>query len=102
MIIEQNSQRQIVYYWFEQRGLRIENEWWSKWYLLTDAITKNRTDGALIRLTTPIYRNENEVRRRSPPPNVCSGGRAEFERIFAGTGIGSASGAAAETRTQDQ
>jgi EpsI family protein len=33
-IVEKDSQRQIVYYWFEQRGRKIENEWWSKWYLL--------------------------------------------------------------------
>jgi exosortase D (VPLPA-CTERM-specific) len=61
VIVEKDSQRQIVYYWFEQRGRKIENEWVSKWYLLTDAITKNRTDGALVRLVTPIYRNETEA-----------------------------------------
>jgi EpsI family protein len=61
VIVEKDSQRQIVYYWFEQRGLKIENEWWSKWYLLKDAILRNRTDGALVRLTTPIYRNETEA-----------------------------------------
>lgn len=60
VIIEKESQKQIVYYWFEQRGRKIENEWLSKWYLLTDAISKNRTDGALVRLTTAIYRGETE------------------------------------------
>jgi hypothetical protein len=32
----------------------------SKWYLLEDAILRNRTDGALVRLTTPVGSNESE------------------------------------------
>ena len=52
--------KQIVYYWFVQRGRKVANEYWSKWYLFADAISKNRTDGALVRLTTPIYPNESE------------------------------------------
>jgi exosortase D (VPLPA-CTERM-specific) len=60
VVIEKDSRKQLVYYWFEQRGRRIENEWWSKWYLLKDAILMNRTDGALVRLTTPIYSGEEE------------------------------------------
>jgi hypothetical protein len=43
-----------------QRGRKIANEYWSKWYLLIDAIAKNRTDGALVRLVTPIYPGESE------------------------------------------
>ena len=29
-----------------------------KWYILWDALTKNRTDGALVRLTTMITPDE--------------------------------------------
>jgi len=60
VVIQKESRKLIVYYWFEQRGRKIENEWWAKWYLLSDSIFKNRTDGALIRLTTPIYPGEAE------------------------------------------
>ena len=31
-----------------------------KWYLVVDAIGKNRTDGALVRLTTLLHKGENE------------------------------------------
>ena len=61
VVIEKSNQKQIVYYWFEQRGRKIDNEWWSKWYLLRDAVIKNRTDGALVRLTTPVYPGEAEA-----------------------------------------
>ena len=60
VVIERANQKQIVYYWFEQRGRRVANEYASKWQLLVDTVYLNRTDGALIRLTTPIYQGETE------------------------------------------
>jgi exosortase D (VPLPA-CTERM-specific) len=59
-IIERNGSKQLVYYWYEERGRRIASEYWSKWYLLLDAITKNRSDGALVRLITAISPGELE------------------------------------------
>ena len=35
------------------------NEYLVKWYLLMDALTKNRTDGSLVRLVTPIDSHES-------------------------------------------
>ena len=61
VVIARGSQKQLVYYWFEERGMRIANEYLSKVYLLRDAMLKNRTDGALVRLTTSIYPGENEA-----------------------------------------
>jgi exosortase D (VPLPA-CTERM-specific) len=60
VVIAQNGVKQVVYYWFDERGRKIANEWWSKWYLLTDAIFKNRTDGALVRLVTQVLPGETE------------------------------------------
>jgi exosortase D (VPLPA-CTERM-specific) len=59
-IINRGSDRQLVYYWYEERGITVANEYWSKLLLLRDAILENRTDGALVRLITPIYTGENE------------------------------------------
>ena len=59
-VIERNGSKQIVYYWYEERGRRIANEYLSKWYLLSDAITKNRSDGALVRLITTVLPSELE------------------------------------------
>jgi EpsI family protein len=30
-----------------------------KWYTFWDALTRQRTDGALVRLITPVYPNES-------------------------------------------
>lgn len=60
VVIARDGHQQVVYYWFDERGRKIANEWWSKWYLLTDAILKDRTDGALVRLTTPVFPGESD------------------------------------------
>jgi exosortase D (VPLPA-CTERM-specific) len=58
--IERGGSKQLVYYWYEERGRSIASEYWSKWYVLFDAITKNRSDGALVRLITTISPGEIE------------------------------------------
>lgn len=57
-LVQHGSYRELVYYWFQERGRDITNEYLVKWYLLTDALLRNRTDGALVRLTTPLPENE--------------------------------------------
>jgi EpsI family protein len=54
VLISAGDHKQLVYYWFQQRGRIITNEYLVKWFVFWDALTKNRTDGALIRLTIPI------------------------------------------------
>ena len=58
VLIELGDERQLVYYWFQQRGRVITNEYQVKWYLFWDALTRNRTDGALVRLVVPISPGE--------------------------------------------
>ena len=53
-VIQMGEHRQLVYYWFQQRGRNLTNEYLVKWFLFWDALTRNRTDGALIRLTTQV------------------------------------------------
>ena len=53
-VIELGENRQLVYYWFQQRGRIITNEYLVKWYLFWDSLIKNRTDGALVRVTTSL------------------------------------------------
>ncbi len=51
--------RQLVYYWFPQRGRNLTNAYQLKIYVFWDALTKQRTDGALVRLITPVGEFEN-------------------------------------------
>ena len=54
VLIKNGEYTQLVYYWFQQRGRVITNEYLVKWYLFWDSLTVNRSDGALVRLTTSI------------------------------------------------
>lgn len=53
-VIAQGLDKQLVFYWYQGRGRVIASEYWGKFYMIDDAITRNRTDGALVRLITPI------------------------------------------------
>lgn len=60
-IIQKGLSKQLVYYWFEQRGKRLTNDFIAKGSVILDGITMGRTDGALVRFTTPIGTNETEA-----------------------------------------
>jgi EpsI family protein len=50
--------RSLVIYWFQAHDRAVASEYLSKYYLITDSIRMNRSDGALVRLITPMYRQE--------------------------------------------
>jgi EpsI family protein len=53
-VISNGESRQFVIYWYQAHGRSIANEYKAKAYMLADAIRYNRTDGALVRIITPI------------------------------------------------
>ena len=59
MVLEKNRQLLLSNYWFQQRGRIIVSEYWNKWYLFWDSITKRRTDGALVRLEMPLREGQD-------------------------------------------
>lgn len=59
LVIQKGEGKHLVYYWFQQRGRAITNEYAVKWYLLKDTLARNRTDGGLVRLTTSVRPGEN-------------------------------------------
>jgi len=59
LVIIKGDYKQVAYYWFQQRGRSMTNEYLVKWYLFSDALTLNRTDGALVRITTLVNPGED-------------------------------------------
>ena len=53
-VIQKGLSRQLVYYWFEQRGRRMTNDFAAKATVIYDSLTIGRTDGAMVRFVTPI------------------------------------------------
>lgn len=58
VVIQQGEMRQLVYYWFQQRGRNVTNEYLVKWFIFWDSLTRSRSDGALVRLVTPLAEGE--------------------------------------------
>jgi EpsI family protein len=57
-LISNGETRQFVIYWYQAHGRSVPNEYVAKLYMVTDAIRTNRTDGALVRVITPVLPNE--------------------------------------------
>ncbi len=57
-IISNGSDRQEVLYWYQSHGRSIANDYVAKLYMLTNSIRYGRTDAALVRVITPVERNE--------------------------------------------
>jgi len=58
-LIQKGEHRHLVYYWFRQRGQTLTGEMEVKWGILRDALLYDRSDGALIRLITPVLPGED-------------------------------------------
>jgi EpsI family protein len=53
-VIAKGLSKQLVYYWFQQRGRHMTNKYVVKWMIFWDTLTQKRTDGALVRLVTSV------------------------------------------------
>lgn len=62
--VAKGGKKNLVLYWYQSRGRIITNEYIDRIYLIWDAITKHRTDGALVRLIISFdSSDEGEVLR---------------------------------------
>jgi EpsI family protein len=63
-VIQQGLDKELVFYWYQDRGRVIASEYSAKFWMVADAISRNRTDGALVRLVTPMNDSETDARAR--------------------------------------
>jgi EpsI family protein len=61
LLIKKEGEQSMVYYWFAGRGRAEGDEYAVKFHLMLDAITKHRTDGALVRLVTQVSTGESDA-----------------------------------------
>jgi EpsI family protein len=61
VLIQKDLDKQLVLYWYQDRGRIIASEYWGKIFLVTDSIKRKRTDGAFVRITTPIVSSEEDA-----------------------------------------
>ena len=59
VVFEKVDEKQVAYYWFPLRGRILHNIWQLKIFNFWDALTMHRTDGALVRIITPLSKDED-------------------------------------------
>lgn len=57
-VIAKGDSRNIVLYWYWAHDRGVASEYWAKYYLVADSIRSNRSDGALVRLSSQMYPGE--------------------------------------------
>ena len=60
-IVQKGTDKQVVLYWYQSQGRIIASEYTAKICLVWDAMTRNRTDGALVRITVPVGREDEDA-----------------------------------------
>jgi EpsI family protein len=63
-VIQRDENKQLVFYWYQGRGRVIASEYAGKFWMVADAISRNRTDGALVRVITSMNDGEDKARAR--------------------------------------
>jgi len=58
-VVSKAGERELVLYWYQAHNRALASEYWAKYYLVADSIRMNRSDGALIRLVTPMFHGES-------------------------------------------
>jgi EpsI family protein len=57
-VIAKGTDRQLVLYWYLAHDRAVASEYWAKFYLVADSIRLSRSDGSLVRVTTPLRPGE--------------------------------------------
>ena len=65
LIIAKGEQRQLVYYWYQERGRVIARDWTKIVNLFWSRATSSRSDGSLVRFTVPIVRGDEVTAERA-------------------------------------
>ena len=58
-VVSKAGERELVIYWYQAHSRAFASEYWAKYYLVADSIRMNRSDGALVRLVTPMFHGES-------------------------------------------
>jgi EpsI family protein len=61
-VIARGLQQDLILYWYQERGRVIPGEYLAKFWMVADALTRNRTDGALVRIGSPILTGAGAAR----------------------------------------
>jgi EpsI family protein len=62
-VIQKDFDKQVVLYWFQGRGRVVASEYANRAYLVLDSLRTRRSDGALVRVISPVLSSADEASR---------------------------------------
>ena len=62
-IVQNGDYREVLIYWYQGRGRAVASEYKDKVYTVLDSILRRRSDGAMVRVMTPVGNDEAESLR---------------------------------------
>jgi EpsI family protein len=60
-LIQKGRDQQVVLYWYRAQGRAVSGEVEAKIEMMRSAIVRNRTDGAVVRVSSPVYGSVQET-----------------------------------------
>jgi EpsI family protein len=60
-LIQNGLHTELLVYWYQGRGRAVASEYWGKVYTVVDSVRLRRSDGAMIRIMTPVDGSESEA-----------------------------------------
>jgi len=63
-LIQKDRDQQVVLYWYQSQGRAIAGELAARVQLVRNSIARHRTDGALVRISSPVYGSVQETSDR--------------------------------------
>ena len=71
-VVANGDSRALVLYWYWAHDRGVASEYWAKYYLVTDAIRMNRSDGALVRIIVSMNPGEASAAAQQRVMPFCS------------------------------
>lgn len=65
VVVQKGLDRDMVLYWYQSHGRIIASEYASRFHLVVDAVRLNRTDGAIVRVVSPIDGDSPEAEQKA-------------------------------------
>jgi EpsI family protein len=65
VVVQKGLDRDLVLYWYQSHGRIVASEYASRFHLVVDAVRLNRTDGAIVRVVSPIDGDSPEAEQKA-------------------------------------
>jgi exosortase D (VPLPA-CTERM-specific) len=83
-VIQKGLDRMMVYYWYDQQGVRTASSYYAKLLITVAKVRTGRSDGALVRLITPILPGETDAEAEGRLKDAMAGVLRPLERFVPG------------------